>query len=160
RLALIAASIAVAGSAALSGCSTKVSGTLFPNQRPTVEFTNAPVALDKSNKYFYAYRINWSGNDPDGRVDHFLYAIDPPSVVVRDTTKCNNGDTCWISTQKNEEIIFFRATQPDSIIPRTAPTASDPHTFVIKAVDNAGMMSVPKNRSFFSFTTAPTVNIT
>src|SRR5262249_49290475 len=129
-------------------------------QRPSVEFTNAPVALDKNNEYFYAYRINWSGNDPDGRVDHYLYAIDPPSLVVRDTTKCNNGDTCWISTQKNEEIIFFRATQPDPIIGRNAPTASDPHTFVIKAVDNAGMMSAPKNRSFFSFTTAPTVNIT
>ena len=94
RFAALAVVLAALGAAGLSGCSTKVSGTLIPNQPPTVELTNAPVSADVSNPYFYAYRVNWSGNDPDGRVDHYEYAIDPPAVVVRDTSKCNDGDTC------------------------------------------------------------------
>jgi hypothetical protein len=159
RLAAITAVLAALGAAGLIGCSQKVSGTLVPNQPPTVELTNAPVSKDVNSPYFYAYRVNWSGNDPDGRVDHYEYAIDPPHLVVRDTSKCNNGDTCWITTTKNEEILFFHATQPDSIKGTNPPTASDPHTFVIRAVDNMGARSPYKTRSFYSYTIAPTVNI-
>jgi len=145
--------------AGLSSCSTKVSGTLIPNEPPTVELTNAPSSKDASSPYFYAYRVNWSGYDPDGRIDHYEYAIDPPAVVVRDTSKCNHGDTCWITTTKNEEILFFRATQPDSIKGTKPPTASDAHTFVIRAVDNLGARSPYKYRSFYAYTIAPTVSI-
>ena len=159
RFAALAAVLVALGAAGLSGCSTKVSGTLVPNQPPTVELTNAPVSKDVSNPYFYAYRVNWSGNDPDGRIDHYEYAIDPPPVVVRDTSKCNSGDTCWITTVKNEEILFFRATRPDSIKGTTPPTASDAHTFVIRAVDNSGARSPYKYRSFYAYTIAPSVNI-
>ena len=159
RFAALAAVLAALGAAGVNGCSTKVSGTLIPNLPPTVELTNAPVSKDVSNPYFYAYRVNWSGNDPDGRVDHYEYAIDPPPVVVRDTSKCNNGDTCWITTTKNEEILFFRATHPDSIQGTKPPTASDVHTFVIRAVDNSGARSPYKYRSFYSYTIAPSVNI-
>jgi hypothetical protein len=155
----LAAVLAAFGVAGLSGCSTKVSGTLVPNDPPTVELTSAPVSADHSNPYFYAYRVNWSGSDPDGRVDHFEYAIDPPAVVIRDTSRCNNGDTCWITTTKNEEILFFRATQPDPINGNNPPTASDFHTFVIRAIDNAGARSPYKYRSFYSYTIAPTVTI-
>jgi hypothetical protein len=157
--AIFVSCLAALGAAALCGCSTKVSGTLLPNQPPTVELTNAPISADVHNPYFYAYRVNWSGTDPDGRIDHYEYAIDPPAVVVRDTSKCNDGDTCWITTTKNEEILFFRATQPDTIIGTKQPTASDPHTFVIRAIDNAGARSPYKYRSFYSYTIAPTVSI-
>src|SRR5215831_9515892 len=133
---------------ALAGCGGKHGGTLLPNARPAVELTNAPIAADRSNPYFYAYRINWSGNDPDGRVDHYDYAIDPTAA-----------ETTWITTTKNEQIVFFRATQPDSIKGANPPTASDFHTFVIRAVDDRGMMSEPKYRSFFAYTIAPTVAI-
>jgi len=159
RLVALSAVLATLAAAGLSSCSTKVSGTLLPNQPPTVELTNAPISKDASNPYFYAYRVNWSGNDPDGRIDHYEYAIDPPPVVIRDTSKCNNGDTCWISTTKNEEILFFRATQPDSIKGTNPPTASDAHTFVIRAVDNQGARSPYKYRSFYAYTIAPTVSI-
>jgi hypothetical protein len=80
-------------------------------------------------------------------------------MVVRDTTKCNDGDTCWVSTKKNEEIIFFRATQPDSIQGTKPPTASDAHVFVIRAVDDRGARSPYKYRAFYAYTIAPTVQI-
>jgi hypothetical protein len=160
RVAALAVALVALGAAALTGCSEKTTGLLVPNQPPSVELTNAPVSADHSNPYFYAYRVNWSGNDPDGRVDHFEYAIDPPNKVVLDTTKCNDGDTCWISTTKNEEILFFRATQPDPKDGNNPRTATDFHTFVIRAVDNAGERSPFKDRSFFAYTIAPNVSIT
>ena len=148
RHMLLAGVILVLGLLALPGCSKKTLSIPKPNERPTVELTNAPVSKDPKAPYFYAYRLNWSGEDPDGRIDHYEYCIDPDST-----------DSLWIKTIKNEEIIFFRATQPDSIIGTIPATASDPHVFVIKAVDNLGAESPRKFRAFFSFTTAPTVSI-
>src|SRR5206468_3098831 len=69
-------------------------------------------------------------------------------VVIDDTTYCK--------TKLNEKEIFFGATTPDEPIGRTA---SDIHTFVIKAVDNSGASSAPEYRSFFANTQAPTINI-
>src|SRR5947207_2349879 len=148
RNALAAAALVLLGILALPGCVPKPVGLLIPNQRPTVELTNAPVSPDRSNPYFYAYRVNWSGQDPDGLIDHYEYCIDPTAT-----------DSVWIKTSKNEAILFFRASQPDSIIGTKPPTASEFHVFVIKAVDNKGAESARKFRAFFSFTVAPTVQI-
>ena len=38
-------------------------------------FTRAPI--NTTGQYFYAYTMNWTGFDPDGRLDHFLYKVDP-----------------------------------------------------------------------------------
>ena len=158
RAVLSTAALLVLSAFGLVGCAAKdIAGTLVPNERPSVELTNAPVSADRSNPYFYAYKVNWSGNDPDGRVAYYLYAIDPPSAPLVDTTKCNDGDTCWVRTERNEEILFFRASQPEP--GGTPPLASDFHTFVIKAVDDEGMESERKSRAFYSYTIAPTVAI-
>ena len=147
--AFTAAALLLLSSFGLTGCANKdISGSLIPNQRPTVELTNAPVSPDRSNPYFYAYRVNWSGSDPDGRIAHYLFAVDPTAT-----------DTVWNSTERNEEIVFFRASQPDSVKATSPPTASDFHVFVIKAVDDLGAMSEPRSRAFFSYTIAPTVAI-
>ena len=42
RLVALSAVLATLAAAGLSSCSTKVSGTLVPNQPPSVELTNAP----------------------------------------------------------------------------------------------------------------------
>ncbi len=131
-----------------AGCASKsVLPVIIPNQRPTVEFTSAPIGADPNTPYFYAYRVFWSGNDPDGRVDHFEYAIDP-----------HGGDTTWVKTKRSEELIFFSATQPDSAR-GPVRTASQFHILVLKAVDNAGAESPRKTRAFYSYTVAPTVEI-
>src|SRR5262245_24408585 len=89
--------------ATCAGCSEKSLGTFLPNQPPTVRLTHAPVTTTSRN--FYAYKLNWTGYDPDGTVDHYVYAVDPPNVDKPDDT--------WIRTTKNEETVFFRATTPD-----------------------------------------------
>lgn len=150
RTALMAGALVVLGSIALTGCSKKdIVTTSKPNVAPTVELTNAPVSPDRSNPYFYAYPVNWSGNDPDGRIDHYEYAIDPTP-----------DNTVWIKTTKNQETIFFRASQPDPVTGTAQPTASDFHVFSIKAIDDDGAESPIKQRAFFSYTIAPTVAIT
>jgi len=169
RLAATLMAAALVGVLA-GGCNKKISLPTIANQRPSVRLTAAPLSLvgpdGKPAKYVYHYKLNWVGYDPDGRVDHFKYTIDPPGSPgggnTGATTECGkpaNGDTAWCSpVYVNEKEIFFTAANPDSIDP-TNPTASQIHTFVIKAVDNSGEESPPVFRSFFSFTQAPTVQI-
>ena len=133
RAALLAVLASVVVFAA--GCTSKVSGTLNPNQRPSVDLTSAPT--QSTDRYFYAYRLDWSGYDPDGKVDYFLYAIDPPGPAA----VAAGAETTWVKTTKNEQILFFKASRPDSgSVSR--PTASDFHVFVIKAIDNATRFKV------------------
>jgi hypothetical protein len=149
RAVTLAATPLVLFALALTGCASKdIQGVLVPNQRPTVELTNAPVEADRSSPYFYAYKLNWSGNDPDGRIDHYKYAVDPTAT-----------DTVWIRSDRNEETVFFRASQPDPVKGTAPATASDFHVFVIKAVDDDGAESPRKSRAFFSYTIAPSLLI-
>jgi len=43
-----------------SGCAEPIAGLIHPNQRPSVEFTHAPVGADPGNPDFYAYRVYWA----------------------------------------------------------------------------------------------------
>ena len=138
--------------AALAGCSKGNMGTLVPDLAPTVTLTSAPY--DTTGRYFYAYKLNWLGNDPDGRVVSFVYAIDPKYDGVRRAWVPTAG---WTSTIKNEQIIFFRASAPDSTNPRLL--SSDFHVFAIRAIDDRAETSDVVTRSFFSYTVAPSVHI-
>ena len=131
----------------LQGC-TKTIHPLIPNQPPSVRFTLAPISADPDNPVFYAYRVFWAGDDPDGRVDHFEYAIDP-----------GPKDTVWVNTPRSEEVLFFSSTTPEGIKGDPVPKARDYHVLVLRAVDNQGAMSPFKTRAFYSYTVAPSVEI-
>lgn len=140
--------VAMCAALAVTGCGTKRASLMpvFVNERPRVTLTAAPV--NEADTSFYAYELHWSGFDPDGRVDHYEYAVDPKGGAVPETT--------WIRTTRNQETIHFRASQPDSF---GGPRATDPHTFVIKAMDNSNQWSPVVSRAFFSYTIAPTVQL-
>src|SRR6516225_1269626 len=127
------------------GCNKKLSLPAVVNQRPEVTLTQAPVAT--SRPYFYSYEVRWTGFDPDGRVDHYLLALDP----VPD-------DTAWTTTTDNRRTFLFASGDPESL--GTAANPGGYHTLVLKAVDNQGLASAPAVRSFFSYTVAPEVKIT
>jgi hypothetical protein len=129
------------------GCSKKVTPIYLRNEPPTVRLSQAPV--DTSGRYFYAYRMNWVGFDPDGRVDYYLIAVDPNNVSVVDTS--------WSRTTKNEQIINFKASTPDTA--QNMFQSIDYHVFAIRAVDNRGEMSDPVWRAFNAFTVAPSTTI-
>ena len=130
-----------------AGCAEPPIRLLVQNRRPTVEFTRAPISADPANPEFYAYRVYWSGNDPDGRVETFEYCIDPTPT-----------DSVWIRTERSEELIFFSATEPEPH-PGPVPQATSPHVLVLRAIDNEGAISPFKTRAFYSYTVAPSVLI-
>jgi len=131
----------------LAACSKTASIPLGPNQRPTLDLTQAPVNV--SQPFFYGYDLRWAGYDVDGSIAYFRYAIDPPTQP--------NTDTVWVRTQENRQSFLFHADQVDTT---TDQTAVGFHTIVLEAVDNRGAFSAPLARSFTSFTIAPTVQVT
>ena len=56
------------------GCTTEPDPDL--HARPFVEITSGPIEGGTGS---YAIRIAWEGSDPDGFVDRFEYAVDPPA---------------------------------------------------------------------------------
>jgi len=142
---VIATVLAALTAVAVGGCSKKLTHFLVQNQAPTVRLTSAPY--DTTSRYFYSYRLNWLGNDPDGKVDHFVYWVDGGKTLPRTITT------------NNEQIVQFPSTRPDSTGGTTEDRSSDFHTFSIEAIDNEGDSSEVESRSFFSYTVAPTVRI-
>ncbi len=144
-LALLAGGVC-ALALSMAGCSRRrIVLPIVPNQPPEVVLTQAPAVSDRP--YFYAYTIFWTGYDPDGRVDHYLYAIDPPTEA--------NAETSWVSLTGNRQTFLFRSDDSESLGTRTNPGGF--HVFVMKAVDDRGAMSPPVSRAFLSYTVAPTV---
>src|SRR5262245_50561708 len=142
------------------GCSEKVDSIFRSNIPPEVRLTQAPVNSTDPN--FYAYRMNWVGYDPDGRVDHFLISVDPPNPDSADVNLYWDKEKkhpVWAPTNKNEEIVFFKATRPESLAPEIFPNANDYHTFAIVAVDDKGAYSHAVWRSSNYYTIAPQVRI-
>lgn len=135
------------GVSLLLGCSKQSPLPLLPNVRPTLEVTQAPVS--STQLFFYGYELRWAGYDTDGRIDHFRYAIDPPTQA--------NAETLWVKTSENRKSFLFHSDQVDTT---TDQTAQGFHTIVLEAVDDRGDFSAPVSRSFTSFTIAPTVQFT
>lgn len=147
RAARAAAALALLCAAAwLPACSKMSPTPLGPNTRPTLEVTQAPVSA--TQPFFYAYELRWAGFDVDGRIDHFRYAIDPPTTP--------NSDTVWVNTKENRQSFLFRSDKVDTL---TDQTAEGYHTIVLEAVDDRGDFSEPVSRSFTSVTIAPTLQI-
>jgi hypothetical protein len=139
-----------------SGCSEKPDLIFRDNLPPEVRLTAAPIGTQDPPSH-YSYRMSWVGFDPDGRVDHFLIAVDPlrpDTVDVAERTA--DSRPMWQKTTNNEETIRFRASSPDSI---RLGISTDHHVFAVAAVDQQGRISRPVYRAFFSFTQAPRVVI-
>src|SRR5258707_368402 len=109
----------------LPACSNRAALPLPPNQRPTLEVTQAPAS--STQPFFYAYEVRWAGFDADGRIDHFRYVIDPPTEA--------DADTPWVNTTENRKAFLFRSEKLDSLTDRTAEGF---HTVGLEAVDDRG----------------------
>ncbi len=140
------------------GCQKSISPRFLPNQIPSVQITSAPIDTSAGcdpdpARSCYSIVVHWVGYDPDGRVEHFLYAIDPPDGP--------NADTVWTKTRANEERLLFQAGTVVNPANAADPPrlARDFHVFAIKAIDNRGQPGPVAARAFFSFTVAPTIQI-
>src|SRR5262249_1365758 len=137
------------------GCSSKVAGKILPDKAPSVQLTARPQPGDS---VYFKVRLQWTGSDPDGRVDYYVYTVDPPL----------DGDTTWTRIDQNETTIFFKSSTPNqsqvnpigNTFPATQVTSQDYHEFMIMAVDNDGVHSDAASITFNSRTVAPVTTIT
>src|SRR5437899_3326394 len=114
---------------AIAGCGGQKNPLLLPNQPPEVELFAR--RLDHSGTGPHAYRLQWVGRDPDGRIDHYLYALGSPGENPRTAP--------WTATSEHEHPVSFpaRAAAPA----RASIAAIEPSIFSVQAVDGLGARS-------------------
>ena len=131
----------------------RVKSVLLANQPPTVSITNGPI--DTSTVVStWVVEMTWQGDDLDGDVVRFEYSIDPPTLHQ---ARFAAVETTWVSTTQFGAQIRFRAARRDGSEPGS--TASEFHTFVIRAIDDGGAASPVVSRAFYARTVAPDVQI-
>src|SRR4029453_8870523 len=99
-----------------------------PDQPPTVTLTSGPIDPVSASQAWLV-DMAWVGIDPDGRIDHYEYAIDPPTLH---RARFAAAETAWVSTKETHVVARFHASHPDSLGP--GATASEFHVFVLRAV--------------------------
>jgi hypothetical protein len=144
------------GLACLFGCDENVFiGDPALNQPPTVRLTGGPPEGDTTS---YKIKFSWMGNDPDGAVANYEYAMcdgspggfDPADTTGLDAwTKiyCTDSTFAFSASESGEEVIVG--------VNRHSSYCRKVHTFFIRAVDDKGMRSKAAYRSFTASTLAP-----
>ena len=134
---------------AVAGCGGKLHALLRPNQPPvaTLSATRLPTASADSA----AFELSWSGNDPEGRIDHYLIALDPRSLAPT--------DPAWQPTRDVRRTYGF-AARPARAGPASAAVATPvQHVFALRAVDANGEESPVVWRTLSLTNIPPSVQI-
>ena len=146
--------------AALAACDEGVyTGTIKPNVPPTIKLTSGPPEGDT---IAYTIRFSWVGNDRDGTVDHYEFAMcagNPLGFNPADTT----GLEKWTKTRRMDSVFKFRADEEDRNIKYGTSYFTQyrkTHTFFVRSVDDRGGRSDPAYSSFTAQTLAPYAVIT
>ena len=63
----------------VTGCDRATGRLYLHNTPPTITLTSGPVDT-LSSPLTWIVDIAWTAVDPDGAIDHFEYAIDPPTM--------------------------------------------------------------------------------
>jgi hypothetical protein len=133
-----------------AGCNEDLGG-LIPNSPPDVRLTAFPPDSGTSG---YDIEFYWEGWDPDGEVDYYIYATDPPDMY-------GSEDSIWTRTDANHGSFVFEASDYDTLYHwRDPQVAQSWHVFVIKAVDDMGAISEPDYVAFNAMTIAPRTQFT
>src|SRR5262245_2644045 len=98
--------------------------------------------------------FRWNGRDVDGRIDHYVFALDPKSV--------DRVDPQWSSTPAITTTLRMPRSVPLGRAAQVKAPAEGPHVFAVQAVDDHGAYSAPAALSLFgdSLGIGPTVTIT
>ncbi len=142
--------------AALFGCDDSVFiGDPHPNKPPTVRLTGAPPEGDTTS---YQIKFSWMGNDADGTVESYEYAMcdgSPGGFDPADTT----GLAAWTKIRCTDSTFAFSAFENGEDITvgpgRYSTYCRKVHTFFVRAVDDKGARSRAAYRSFTASTLAP-----
>ena len=114
RVLLLAAATALF----LGSCDTSLDGNLNENQAPSTSLTVDNIEVDDKNRLSSRVNISWWGDDPDGYISGFEFAIS-------DTTESN-----WTFTTKTDSTF---------ILPITPGEEVDDVLFAVRAIDNEAL---------------------
>ncbi len=148
----------------LVGCSTNtdLGGTSLPNSRPDTRVTGQPPTLLEAG---FAVQFNWTGMDPDGRIDGYQWKISDnglDGISPRDTLTVDplTGAEInpWRFTSLTDTTFIVLADQegfPGD--PEGFERSFRTHSFFVRAVDEKGAVDPsPAQISFTSTTIVPT----
>ena len=142
---LLSAALATIAALVLAGCAKHLQHLVQPNQAPTLEIQRLAPFEDAES---YRFQARWTGADPEGRLDHYVYAVNPRSV--------DRVDETWVSTRQTE----WSRTVPRLRLESAGRTSREPTIVAVRAVDDQGAMSEPGFAGFFEGNLPPTVQIT
>jgi hypothetical protein len=132
------------------GCGKQLQRQMTNNQPPEI-LLNRPTLIPAAEGEV-AYAISWKAQDPNGRVDHYLYALDPASV--------DKVDAHWIRSREPSATVRLARPAPSA---KTASASALPgdefHTFAVQAIDDQESPSAIATLALFGDDVAPTVVI-
>ncbi|MDP6460247.1 MAG: hypothetical protein QGH59_00610, partial [Gemmatimonadota bacterium] len=133
RLAALA--VVLAG-IVVGGCEREDIALIDRNLPPETFIVQGPdesADPDNPDSYYYRAHLYWRGEDPDGTVDGFRFAMDDTSEAEM-----------WHWTALTDSVFLF---QVDDV-------GSRAHTFFIRSVDNGNKQdATPDTVRFLAFTT-------
>ena len=149
-LALTASQLAaLALSFVLSGCGLEPRSQLLPNQPPEITLDRPRIYSGEDSQ---SLSFTWKARDPDGRVDHYVFVLDPASV--------DRIDPSWRTTREATTTLSVpRAVTTGRAAATGEANALMPHVFAVRAVDDRGAMSALATIALFADNIAPVVYI-
>ena len=100
-----------------SSCETGITGDIIENQPPSTYMTIAGIDREDEFRLSSQIRISWWGNDPDGYVAGFEYAINDTS------------EGAWSFTTRTDSMFILPITEGQKV---------DDVLFKVRAIDNDG----------------------
>lgn len=114
----------------LFGCRDELTTELDTNLLPDTYLTGAPA---ESTTTFYRVHLYWYGNDTDGKVVGYEFAITDSFPADEDTIT-------YSYTERTDSLFLFPVTQGQQVLG---------HRFYIRAVDNDGGVDPEPAQTFF-----------
>ncbi len=144
--------LAAAGMALIAGCGEGTTGIRVPNRPPHIRITAGPSG---DSLHIYRPTFRWAGEDSDGRVVGYEYALDDTTAV----------DSVVATGETSITLVFSADDFRDTVIethdgrPVELSRFGRHHTFCVRAEDNEGAWSAFAFAAFFAITVAPTTQI-
>ncbi len=145
----------VAGLAALFlvRCGGDSTGVPNPNQAPHVRITAGPMS---DSLHIYRMTFRWSGDDPDGMVTGYEYALDDTTVADSIVATPNTSVSLFFTADAFRDTV----TEIRDGLPVELYRFGRHHVFYVRARDNEGAWSPFAIAAFYSLTVAPRTTFT